>query len=163
MPMGIDSFVADSRFEESVAATQGIFSDAVRLLQIDGDVTDLWYDHLDHAWREPRGIIAGVTGDDALFVLEQLAWDRRRRVIYRGRHDAARNGRMRHVLEGPVSVVGAVGMADGSAFRPARIGLALSGWSGERTGMAATDVETGAGAFTRARAPVMSWIIGPAI
>ena len=49
----------------------------------DGDVTGLWYDRLDHAWRSPGAAIMGLTGDDALFVLERLAWDRGRRVAAR--------------------------------------------------------------------------------
>lgn len=51
---------------------------------IDGDVTALWYDRLDRAWRDPHaGAVSGVTGADALFVLEHLAWDRQRRVALR--------------------------------------------------------------------------------
>lgn len=51
---------------------------------IDGDVTALWYDRLDRGWRDPAaGAVAGLTGADALFVLEHLAWDRQRRVVLR--------------------------------------------------------------------------------
>lgn len=50
---------------------------------IDGDVTRLWYDRLDAAWRRPGFVLAGVTQADALFVLEHLAWDYRRRVVER--------------------------------------------------------------------------------
>jgi hypothetical protein len=50
---------------------------------IDGDVTRLWVDRLDAAWRAPGGAVEGMTGEDALFVLEHLAWDRRRRVVRR--------------------------------------------------------------------------------
>jgi hypothetical protein len=50
---------------------------------INGDVTALWTGALDDAWRGRGFVVAGVTGSDALFVLEQLAWSRGRRVTQR--------------------------------------------------------------------------------
>lgn len=85
----IAGFVADTRFSEArIAATPPV---AWRH-DIDGDVTALWYDRLDLAWRAPGPVIAGMTGEDALFVLERLAWDRRRRVMLRKTFPAAGGG-----------------------------------------------------------------------
>lgn len=76
----IDTVVVDTRFAKSIAAAGG----SVRRLTTDGDVTRLWTDHFDAAWRTPGGMIAGTTGEDVLFVLETLAHDRGRRVLARG-------------------------------------------------------------------------------
>lgn len=71
--------VIDSRFPDGpVLAAPGILR-----LQTDGDVTALWYDHLDLAWRARTGPVAGSTGADVLFVLERLAQDRGRTVLRR--------------------------------------------------------------------------------
>lgn len=58
-----------------------------------GDVTPLWTDRLDAAWRGRGATIAGTTGSDALFVLEQLAWHRGRRVTARREIAPAAQGR----------------------------------------------------------------------
>ena len=78
-PKTIDAFVVDTRFARSLAAARPGF----RRLTTDGDMTRLWTDHLDAAWRAPGGMLAGTTGEDVLFVLETLAHDRGRRVLAR--------------------------------------------------------------------------------
>ncbi len=73
------ALVVDRRFDVSLA---GLLRDLPRLVT-DGDVTRLWVDTLDPAWRKPGFALEGVTGDDVLFILEHFAWDRGRRVIHR--------------------------------------------------------------------------------
>lgn len=80
MPRGVDALVVDSRLGEA-ARLSG--PSAPRTYVIDGDVTALWYHTLDGIWRRPGFVLAGITGTDALFVLERLAVDRGRRVISR--------------------------------------------------------------------------------
>jgi hypothetical protein len=75
----VDTFVVDTRFAGSLAAARP----GVRHLTTDGDMTRLWVEHLDAAWRTPSGVLAGTTGEDVLFVLETLAHDRGRRVLAR--------------------------------------------------------------------------------
>jgi len=53
---------------------------------IDGDVTDVWFNDLALRWRESPVAIAGLTAPEALFCLEQLAWDHRMRVVSRELH-----------------------------------------------------------------------------
>jgi hypothetical protein len=60
------------------AAVLGIPRDAIR-----GDVTDLWYGSLSLRWRERPEATAGLTREDSLFCLEQLARDHRMRVVFR--------------------------------------------------------------------------------
>ena len=45
----------------------------VPILRFAGDVTAVWYDQLDQRWRQPGHVLGGITGSDALFVLEVLA------------------------------------------------------------------------------------------
>lgn len=77
--VGPIGYVHDTRFAATAAPRAAAWTWA-----IDGDVTALWTERLDRAWRDPQsGLLAGTTGDDALFVLEHLAWDRQRRVVER--------------------------------------------------------------------------------
>ena len=78
-PEGLDALVIDRRH---LVARPAEFH-ALKTYPIDGDVTALWYEVLDRVWRKPGFVLGGVTGRDALFVLETLAADRGRRVVSR--------------------------------------------------------------------------------
>jgi len=78
-PEGLDALVVDRR--HLAAGHAGLT--APKVYPIDGDVTALWYDVLDLTWRRPGFVLGGVTGRDALFVLETLALDRGRKVVGR--------------------------------------------------------------------------------
>lgn len=58
------------------------------LLDIKGDVTDLWYNDLYGLWRRGPTAIAGLTASRTLFCLERLAWDAGLSVRFRVDHDA---------------------------------------------------------------------------
>jgi len=76
---GVSLWVSDTRFRQIrplVLAPGTVALDG-------GDVTSLWTGTLDDAWRKRGFLVAGTTGSDALFVLEQLAWHRGRRVVER--------------------------------------------------------------------------------
>jgi hypothetical protein len=75
----IDLWVKDARFDQP---TSSIVLPRTIVL-VDGDVTPLWTATLDDAWRRPGFVVAGTSGSDTLFVLEQLAWSRGRRVVER--------------------------------------------------------------------------------
>lgn len=79
----IDAFVVDRRFWPAGKA----LPEGTELHFVDGDVTALWYDKLDVRWREPGYVLAGRSGEDVLFVLEQLAFGRGRRVTTRHAKD----------------------------------------------------------------------------
>ena len=76
---GLDVLLLDTRFGDGAAADMG----AARVLTFAGDVTRIWYDHLDRAWRRPGFVVGGITGADALFVLETLAHQQGRKVVAR--------------------------------------------------------------------------------
>jgi hypothetical protein len=78
-PRGVSLWVSDPRFELGVQPIAAPHAVALA----DGDVTPLWTRTLDDAWRGRGFVVAGATGSDALFVLEQLAWHRGRRVTER--------------------------------------------------------------------------------
>ena len=96
VPEGLDALVLDDRFSLDDEGTMR----APKLYHIDGDVTSLWYEVLDPVWRKRGFMLGGITGRDALFVLETLAADRGRRVVSR-KALPARDGQG----EGPVSWV----------------------------------------------------------
>jgi hypothetical protein len=75
----IDLWVSDARF---ASAPAGVALPRTITLA-DGDVTPLWTGTLDEAWRGRGFVVAGTSGSDTLFVLEQLAWSRGRRVVER--------------------------------------------------------------------------------
>ncbi|MFO7286634.1 MAG: twin-arginine translocation signal domain-containing protein [Gammaproteobacteria bacterium] len=83
---GADALLIDTRYVRELV--DRVY--ASRIHACDGDVTRVWFETLDPAWRKPGFVVAGITGDDVLFVLERLAWDRGRRVV--ARNDLAPRG-----------------------------------------------------------------------
>lgn len=101
----LDRFVYDERHAAAVAAGERARRRGTRVHPIRGDVTSLWYRHLDRVWREGPVAIAGLTTEDAFFVLERLAWDRELRTVFRAEHAVAEAGRVTHALAGAASIV----------------------------------------------------------
>ncbi len=79
MPHGLDALLLDERFSPEPQPGQPL----IPVMRFAGDVTRVWYDHLDRRWREPGYVLGGITGSDALFVLENLAEQHGRRVVSR--------------------------------------------------------------------------------
>lgn len=79
MPQGLDAMLVDTRYPGALAVAGA----ALPVLRFAGDVTGVWYDRLDLRWRRPGFVLGGITGADALFVLETLANHRGRRVVSR--------------------------------------------------------------------------------
>lgn len=78
-PQGLDAMLLDERFARQFPVEQA----GVPQMRFTGDVTRVWYDQLDRRWREPGHVLGGITGSDALFVLEVLATHHGRRVVSR--------------------------------------------------------------------------------
>jgi hypothetical protein len=97
--------VYDTRFPASVAFARRAQARRLAVQPIRGDMTGFWYDDLYHRWRQSPAAIAGLTAHGALFCLERLAWEQRMRVVYRGAHLAAADGRVAHRFEGPPSLL----------------------------------------------------------
>ena len=79
----LDSFVADLRFAESVAAASTMRARGVEVEEVSGDMTQLWINRYSRQWRQQPMTLAGVTGRDAFFVLETLAPDFGMRVVHK--------------------------------------------------------------------------------
>ena len=79
----LESFVADKRYMESIATASKISSEGVPVVEITGDMTELWIGQYSKQWKQAPMTLAGVTGSDALFVLETLAPDYGMRVIHK--------------------------------------------------------------------------------
>jgi hypothetical protein len=78
--------IYDRRYAGALAFAAEMQNRGVNAEPIDGDITNVWFNDLALRWRESPVAIAGVTAPEALFCLEQLAWDHRMRVISRQPH-----------------------------------------------------------------------------
>src|SRR5262245_37028402 len=101
----LERFVYDVRFAESGAIAEHVGHLGVALSPVADDLMTLWYDDLDLKWRKAPMALAGVTLEDALFVLETFALDRGMHVVYRGQHSLVDNGRITHRLAGPAALI----------------------------------------------------------
>ena len=88
-PRLLDAFVADARYAQSLVMASNFHQHGVKVHDFDGDVTPLWVGQLARQWRNGPCVMAGITGKDALFVLETLAWDHGMRVTHRETLDVA--------------------------------------------------------------------------
>ncbi|HET7924766.1 MAG TPA: hypothetical protein VFL30_07695 [Rhodanobacteraceae bacterium] len=103
--LALERFVFDVRFAESGALAEHLGRLGVPLSPIADDLMTLWYDDLDLKWRKAPMGLAGVTLEDALFVLETFALDRGMHVVYRGQHGLVEDGRITHRLAGPAALL----------------------------------------------------------
>jgi len=103
--LSLERFVFDVRFAESGAIAEHVERLGVALSPVADDLMTLWYDDLDLKWREAPMALAGVTLEDALFVLETFALDRGMHVVYRGEHGLVEDGRIVHRLAGPAALI----------------------------------------------------------
>jgi len=81
--LNLENFVADRRYSQSMTAASKLASAGVPIVEVSGDVTDLWVDKYSVQWKHRTMTLAGVTGSDVLFVLETLAPDYGMRVIHK--------------------------------------------------------------------------------
>ncbi len=75
--------IYDERFDAGRAFALEAGRRGWQAVAIRGDVTDVWFHHLDLHWKQGPSAIAGVTQQNSLFVLERLAWDAGLRVTAR--------------------------------------------------------------------------------
>ena len=75
MPPGVDALLVDTGYGPPPHT-------AARVLTFAGDVTRVWFEELDPRWRRPGFVLAGITGSDTLFVLQNLARQHGRAIVY---------------------------------------------------------------------------------
>jgi hypothetical protein len=121
----------DARYSEarSAAAQIGGAGTATHALA-DGDITQVWLEHIGPAWQRGPAVIAGVTARPALFCLEQLALSSGLRVVFHAEHVVHADGRTEHVLLRGAERVGlsSVELADAGAQWSRRIADALAAY-----------------------------------
>lgn len=96
----IERFVFDERFAEAIAKGRDAGETGIPISGVDGDLTRLWYDDLSLRWQRKPMALAGLTAEDALFVLGTLAPAYRMRVV-----EETEWGIARTIGSGPVSEV----------------------------------------------------------
>ena len=150
--------VYDTRFAASVAFGRRAASLGVPVHAIEGDMTRLWFDDIDHRWKESPVAIAGLTAQGPLFCFERLAWDQGLRVVFRAEHGATE-----HLLSGPESLLmqarGVLADADWASQMATVVTRCPSGRA--EIGSAVVGCARGSG-LSPADEPLYSWVIAPA-
>ena len=161
-PLRLERFVFDNRFVEAVEVARYAASLRVPLAETSGDLTDLWGNELQPAWRQAPAAFAGITTRQGLFVLETLAADHRMRVVYRGEHAVAHGGCIAHVLTGPADLVAdATPGPDAALLWAPLLGRAMARCPQGRSAPPTLALTTSAGGVVDRDEPLFSWIIAP--
>lgn len=150
-------FVADARFPDTRVAAHAAEARGATVRWLADDVTAL-YESLDQAWRTSPFAIAGFTTNNALFVIERLAWDLGLRTIYRGIHSRRGDRHLEPKLLGPPALVHRIADQSNQDLASA-LGRALADWATEireHRQIVFTQTSTGAGDST-----LVSWLLAP--
>jgi hypothetical protein len=133
----------DARYSEarSAAARIGGAGAATHAL-VDGDITQVWLEHIGPAWQRgsaataANAAIAGITARPALFCLEQFALSSGLRVVFHAEHVVHPNGRTDHaLLRGAESVgLSPVELANAGAQWSGRVADALAAYRPQSAG-----------------------------
>jgi hypothetical protein len=84
--MHLGAVIIEAGAGEARAFGRRLGTHGLAIRPIRGDITPVWYGHLDALWRTQPTAIAGMTRRPALFCLEQLARDHGMRVIHHAWH-----------------------------------------------------------------------------
>lgn len=162
----LERFIADRRFAPAIASARAAADAGLPVTSFAGDLSALWYDVLDLAWRKRPMTLAGVTAPDGLFVLETLANDRGMRVVYRGTHIVS-EGRPAYELLGPRRVIGPLAeVFDRRGFSADALVAALAAYPSGRTSVesvrsAQEPIPASHPGMNEAVGSVVSWVIAP--
>lgn len=96
--------IFDENYQDSVAFANAAEKLGATIHGIKGDITDLWYNDLYHEWKKGPAAIMGMTNENSLFCLEQLAHDQRMRVVFRVDHNYLSDNKIEHVISGTTQV-----------------------------------------------------------
>lgn len=96
--------IFDENYQDSVAFANEAKKLGAKIHGIKGDITDLWYNDLYHEWKKGPAPIMGMTDENSLFCLEQLAHDQRMRVVFRIDHNYLSDNKIEHVISGITEV-----------------------------------------------------------
>jgi hypothetical protein len=154
--------IFDTRFADSASFAEEAGRLGASIHGIRGDMTDLWYYDLDARWKKSPAAIAGLTAHGPLFCLEQLAWNHRMRVVFRGEHRYLPDGRVEHTFLGPESMVQRAGDLREGADWPSRIAGVIASCPSARAKTAQATITTvSRKAAQKDRETLFSWVIAP--
>ena len=95
----LPTVLIDERYREARSVGARLAARGAPLLALpDGDITQVWLNHIGPAWREQPLTLAGLTARPALFCLEQFAVSCGLRVVFHAEHFVHREGRTEHRL-----------------------------------------------------------------
>jgi hypothetical protein len=98
-PVAPPTVLIDERYREARSVGARLAARGASLLALpDGDITQVWLNHIGPAWKDQPVTVAGLTGRPALFCLEQLALSCGLRVVFHAEHFVHREGRTEHRL-----------------------------------------------------------------
>ena len=157
--LALERFVFDVRFAESGAIAEHVERLGVALSPVADDLMTLWYDDLDLKWRKAPMALAGVTLEDALFVLETFALDRGMHVVYRGEHGLVEGGRITHRLAGPAALIELLRPLPADWEHALASALTKCPLGAPQTARA--ELVTDGAPLSLRDAPLYSWIIAP--
>ena len=157
----LERFLFDPRFAEAFDVAQAV-GGGVPLAPVADDLADFWYRELDLSWREGPMALAGVTLTEALFVLETLAMDRQMRVVYRGEYSRVEDGRIRHKLAGPATMLERfASLPETAAAWEGELARAMTDCPVGRPATLEVELVTSAPGLSIRDMPLTSWIIAP--
>lgn len=84
--LDVSTIVYDKRYAEAIAFAAECRSLGASVHPIEGQVHDVWQEHLYQSWRESKTPVAGLTDFRALFLLQMMARDAGMRPVLRAHH-----------------------------------------------------------------------------
>lgn len=158
--------VYDRRFPESVAFARRMDGLGVPVHAMDGDITAFWFNDLSRRWTSQPAAVAGLTAHGPMFCLEQLAWERRMRVVFRAEHRPAADGRLQHRLAGPAGMLERAALGSSTAAdwakRIADVAVECPTGRSEITEVTIATGHDASGTFNENLESLFSWVIAPA-
>jgi hypothetical protein len=165
-PGAVHMGLVDTRYVPARTVGARLAAAGVGVLDIpDGDVTQLWLQHIGPAWRQQPVSLAGLTARPALFCLEQLARGCGLRVVFHAEHVVHEQGRTEHCLlrGAPAAGISALDLSLAGILWPARIAEVIATYAGhggrERLGLSEAGLQP---ALPPGAQLLTSWIIAAA-
>ncbi len=153
--------IYDTAYAPAVEFAAQMQRRGVAIHAIERDITGVWFNDLALRWRRSPVAIAGLTAPEALFCLEQLAWDHRMRVVFRATHRRGPNGAIEHQVRAPQRLLRRVedSLDDGPGWGASMADLAIHCGQGQTSG--ARELTAGTRAGDAYGLPLVSWVIAP--
>jgi hypothetical protein len=101
--------IYDARFSASREFAREATWLGAHVHEINGDITELWFNDFCPRWKRAPAAVAGLTAPGAIFCLERLAWDHGMRVVFRIEHRHQRACKIEHTVAVPTAMAPRIG------------------------------------------------------